>query len=79
MTTVVVPLAVLMDVEGGIVSKITLKVSFISNILSSLIVTLNSLLIFPARKVIFFDAMKKSSFSTCVCIKISIIYRNYSD
>ena len=62
MTTVVVSLAILIDVKGDkIMDKLRLKVSFVSNILSSLIVTLNVLLIFPGRNVIFRNVNRKSS------------------
>ena len=51
MTTVVVPLAILMGLDDGKVSKVTLKVSFISSKTSSCIVIPNVLVILPAGKV----------------------------
>ena len=60
MTTVVVPLAILMGLDDGKVSKVTLKVSFISSKTSSCIVILNVLLILPAGKVMLSGTKTKS-------------------
>ena len=68
MTTVVVPLAILMGLDDGIVSKVTLKVSFISEMSSSCIEILNVLLILPAGKVMLCGSKTKSLPS----VKISI-------
>jgi len=61
MTTVVVPLTILMALEDGIINKVRPKVSFISNISSSIIVVLNTLPVLPARKVILIGLVRKSS------------------
>ena len=64
MTTVVVPLTILMGLDDGIVSKVTLKVSFISSKTSSCIVILNVLLILPVGKVMLSGTKTKSLPST---------------
>ena len=64
MTTVVVPLAILMGLDDGKVSKVTLKVSFISSETSSCIVIFNMLLILPAGKVMLCGTNTKSFPST---------------
>ena len=64
MTTVVVPLAILMDLDDGKVSKVTLKVSLSSNRTSSCIEILNVLLILPAGNVMLCGTKIKSFPST---------------
>ena len=64
MITVVVPLVILMGLEDGKVSKVTSKVSFISNKMSSCIVTLTMLFTVPAGKVILRGTNTKSLPST---------------
>ena len=61
MATVVVPLTILMALEDGTINKVRPKVSFISYISSSIIVVLNILSVFPARKVILIGSVRKSS------------------
>ena len=64
MTTVVVPLAILMGLDDGKVSKVTLKVLFISSKTSSCIVILNTILILLAGKVMLSGTKTKSLPST---------------
>jgi len=64
MATVVVPLTILMAFEDGTINKVRPKVSFISNISSSCMVVINTMLVLPARKVILRGTDKKSLPST---------------
>ena len=64
------PLLIVIKLEGGILSTVRWKFSFISNISSSFIVTLIALWMLPATNVRLRDAMRKSFPPVYICIDV---------